>query len=130
MVRVVQWSAWFGPLLALWLLVVGIFTADALVVGIVAAALAASFALLIHVRGLLGYTLAPRTAAAELRAVARLPLDFGLIAWALVRPLAGGPRVEGALVERPYPYETGDSPRARGHRTVVVSARSLAPNSI
>lgn len=122
----VTWAAWFAVLLPLWLLYVGMFRRDILIVGIVAAALGAAMAVAMQRAGLFPFALTPRVLARELRAVVRIYPDFARIVVELAR---GGRRCAGSFRWVDYPYERGQSPRARGDRGVVTTTSSLAPAS-
>jgi hypothetical protein len=120
------WTAWFAVLLPLWLLYVGMFRLDILIAGIVAAALAAAAAVAVRLAGLFEFAVSARVVATEGRAALRVYPDFVKIVVAVARC---GRRPPGRFRWTDYPYETGQSPRARGDRAVVTTASSLAPSS-
>ena len=120
--------AWPILLLPLWLLYVGTFSTDVLVVGIAAAALATAFALAIHRQGLLEFAVEPGVLLRELKSVPRIPGDFLRICGVLVRRTVGRAEPSGfRWID--YPYRDRDAVAARGNRAVVTTTSSLAPNA-
>jgi hypothetical protein len=120
--------AWPIVLLPLWLLYVGTFSTDVLLVGIGATALATTFALAIHRQGLLEFAVEPGVLVRELKSVPRIPGDFLRICGVLVRRTTGRGE-SGGFRWIDYPYRDRDAVVARGNRAVVTTTSSLAPNA-
>jgi multisubunit Na+/H+ antiporter MnhE subunit len=125
--RLKFWTAWFLPLLALWLAFVGTLAAEELVLGLVAAAVAATAADLVRAQDLVRFRLDPRW----LRDLGQLPWqvlrDCWLLAVALGRRCAGRP-VHGAFRALPFPVERDDA-RSAARRALVTGVVSLTPNT-
>jgi multisubunit Na+/H+ antiporter MnhE subunit len=123
------WVIWWALLAALWLALVDTVVVPELVVGAIAAAIAATGAVI--VRGERQLLLRPRLswiryAGGPLR---RTVTDLGPLARALWR--RGGRRrpERGALVELPYAAVAQD-PDAAAHRVFTQALGSLAPNTL
>jgi multisubunit Na+/H+ antiporter MnhE subunit len=123
------WAVWWALLAALWLALVDTVVLPELVAGAVAAAIAATGAVL--VRAQRRVLLRPRAAwlRAAWRAFARVPLDLGPLAAALWRRGVRRRDERGALVEVPY-AAVGDDARAAAHRVLTQTLGSLGPNTI
>jgi multisubunit Na+/H+ antiporter MnhE subunit len=119
------WLIWWALLAALWLALVDTVLAPELIAGAVAAAIAATGAVIVRQqrRRLLRPRLAwVRSAGGPLR---RTVTDLGPLARALVRR-----RDErGALIELPY-GAVADTPEAATHRAFTEALGSLAPNTL
>jgi multisubunit Na+/H+ antiporter MnhE subunit len=123
------WLIWWALLAALWLALVDTVVGPELVAGAVAAAIAATGAVL--VRGQRQLLLRPR--AAWLLA-ARRPLlgtvtDLGPLLRALWRRGVRRRDERGELVELPY-AAVADEPGPAAHRVLTQALGSLAPNTI
>jgi multisubunit Na+/H+ antiporter MnhE subunit len=123
------WLVWWVLLAALWLALVDTVVVPELVAGAVAAAIAATGAVL--VRGRRQILLRPRAAwaPAALRAMARFGPDLVPLATALWRRGVRRSGERGRLVEVPY-GAVGDDPEAAAHRVLTEAIGSFAPNSI
>jgi multisubunit Na+/H+ antiporter MnhE subunit len=126
--RVGFWIAWYVPLVLLWLAFVDSFAAAEVVVGLVAAAVAATAAELVRSQDLVRFRLDLRW----LRDVRRLPWqvlgDCWLLAVALWRHCTGHP-VRGVFRVVPFPGEADDA-RSAGRRALVTALVSMSPNTM
>jgi multisubunit Na+/H+ antiporter MnhE subunit len=123
------WVIWWALLAALWLALVDTVVVPELVAGAVAAAIAATGAVL--VRGQRRLLLRPRAAWARhaggpLRAAVT---DLAPLLRALWRRGIRRRRERGRLVEVPY-AAVGDDPEAAAHRVFTQALGSLAPNTL
>jgi multisubunit Na+/H+ antiporter MnhE subunit len=121
------WIAWYVPLVLLWLLFVDTFARSEVVLGLVAAAVAATAADLVRAQDLVRF----RLEVPWLRDLSRLPWqvldDSRLLAVALWRQLTGRP-VHGAFRALPFPLERDDACSA-ARRALVTGTVSLTPNT-
>jgi multisubunit Na+/H+ antiporter MnhE subunit len=121
------WIAWYVPLFVLWLAFVDTVAAEEVVLGLVAAAVAATAADLVRAQDLVRF----RLEWSWLRDLHRLPglvlSDAWLLAVALWRHLGGRP-VKGVLRTVPFPVERDDA-RSAGRRALVTGTVSLTPNT-
>jgi multisubunit Na+/H+ antiporter MnhE subunit len=123
------WVVWWALLAALWLALVDTVVVPELVVGAIAAAIAATGAVI--VRGQRRLLLRPRLrwvrgAAGPLR---RTVTDLVPLARALWRRGVRRRPEHGALVEVPY-AAVADDPDAAAHRVFTEALGSLAPNTL
>ena len=124
MQRAAGWIVWTGSLFAFWLLLVDTVDLAQLIAGVVAAALAASAALLIEDERDLRMRPRARWARRLLPTLGRAVLDCGVLARALVRPR----RVRGRLRAVEFPVGARGS-RARAKRVAAKWLDSIGPNS-
>jgi multisubunit Na+/H+ antiporter MnhE subunit len=124
------WLVWWALLAALWLALVDTVVVPELVVGAVAAAIAATGAVLVRGRRLV--ILRPRAAwaPAALRAMARFGPDLVPLATALWRRGVRRSDERGRLVAVPYGAGAETDPEAAAHRVLTEAIGSFAPNSI
>ena len=126
--RVGFWIAWYLPLVLLWLAFVDSFAAAEVVVGLVAAAVAATAAELVRSQDLVRFRLDLHW----LRDVRQLPwqvlVDCWLLAVALWRHCTGHP-VRGVFRVVPFPGEADDA-RSAGRRALVTALVSMSPNTV
>ena len=126
--RVGFWIAWYVPLVILWLAFVDTLAVAEVVLGLVAAAVAATAAELVRSQGLVRFRLEPRW----LRDLPRLPWqvlrDCWLLAAALWRDCTGHP-VRGVFRVVPFPSEADDA-RSAGRRALVTALVSVSPNTL
>ena len=126
--RLKFWIAWFLPLMALWLAFVGTLAAEEVLLGLVAAAVAATAADLVRAQDLVRF----RMEARWLRGLGGIPWevlrDTWLLAVALWRHLRGRP-VRGAFRVVPFPTEQDDA-RAAARRALATGIVSVAPNTM
>jgi multisubunit Na+/H+ antiporter MnhE subunit len=122
------WLAWWGSLLLAWLLLVDTLDPQELIVGVAAAALAATVAVAVHRRGYIRFW--PRAAwLAQLPYLAwRVVADSGLLAAALWRRLVDRQAVTGSTIRVPFHYG-GDNGRDGARRALVNASVSLTPNT-
>lgn len=122
------WSAWWCGLFVTWLLLVDTFDVQELLVGVNAAALAATVAVAIHHRGFVRF--APRAAwISALPTVAwSVPVDTVVLGRALVHRLVLRRPVEGSTIRVPFHYG-GDTGHDGARRALVNFAISITPNS-
>jgi multisubunit Na+/H+ antiporter MnhE subunit len=121
------WLAWYVALFLLWLAFVDTLATAELVLGLVAAAVAATAAELVRAQDLVRF----RLEWAWLRDLHRLPWQVLAGSWALWaalwRHLTGRP-VTGSFVALPFPVEQDDATSA-GRRALVTGTVSLTPNA-
>jgi len=121
------WIAWYLPLVVLWLAFVDTVAIAEVVLGLVAAAVAATAAELVRAQDLVRF----RLEWSWLRDLYRLPGlllgDSWTLAVALWRHLGGRP-VEGVLRTVPFPVEQDDA-RSAARRALVTGTVSLTPNT-
>jgi multisubunit Na+/H+ antiporter MnhE subunit len=123
------WLIWWALLAALWLALVDTVVAPELVAGAVAAAIAATGAVIVRRHRVL--LLRPRAAwirhaAGPLR---HAVTDLAPLARALWRIGVRRRDEGGALVEVPY-AAVGDAPRDAAHRVLTEALGSLGPNTL
>jgi multisubunit Na+/H+ antiporter MnhE subunit len=125
--RVTFWFAWYVPLVVLWLAFVDTLAAAEVVLGLVAAAVAATAAEVVRDQELVRFRLEPRW----LRGLGGLPWQVLRDSWLLAEALWGqlrGRPVRGAFRVVPFPVEQDDA-RSAARRTLVTGVVSLAPNT-
>ena len=126
--RVGFWVAWYVPLVLLWLLFVDTFAGQEVIVGLVAAAIAATAAELVRSQELVRFRLDPHW----LRGLPGLPWqvlhDTWLLTVALWRHCTGHP-VRGVFRVVPFPSEADDN-RSAARRALVTVLVSVAPNTV
>lgn len=124
------WLVWWVLLAALWLALVDTVVGPELIVGALAAAVAATGAVL--VRAQRQVLLRPRAAWAPgvLRVLARFVPDLVPLAKALWRRGVRRADEHGRLVELPYGAVAKDDPEQAAHRVLTEALGSFAPNSI
>jgi multisubunit Na+/H+ antiporter MnhE subunit len=121
------WIAWYVPLVVLWLAFVGTLAAAEVVLGLVAAAVAATAAEVVRDQDLVRFRLEPRW----LRGLGRLPCQVLRDSWLLAVVLWGqlrGRPVRGVFRVVPFPAERDDA-RSAARRALVTGVVSLAPNT-
>ena len=121
------WFAWYVPLVVLWLAFVDTLATAEVVLGLVAAAVAATAAELVRDQDLVRF----RLRVAWLRDLYRLPgqvlADCRVLAVALWRQLTGRP-VHGGFRALRFPIDRDDG-RSAGRRALVTGFVSLTPNT-
>ena len=126
--RVGFWIAWYVPLVILWLAFVDTFAVAEMVLGLVAAAVAATAAEVVRSQDLFRSRFELRW----LRDLHRLPWqvlrDCWLLAAALWRHGTGRP-VRGVFRVVPFPSDADDA-RAAGRRALVTALLSATPNPL
>jgi multisubunit Na+/H+ antiporter MnhE subunit len=125
--RAKYWIAWYLPLVVLWLAFVDTLAAAEVVVGLVAAAVAATAAEVVRDQDLVRF----RLRVSWLRDLYRLPgqvlADSRVLAVALWRRLTGRP-VHGGFRALRFPVDRDDGLSA-GRRALVTGVVSLTPNA-
>jgi multisubunit Na+/H+ antiporter MnhE subunit len=125
--RAKYWIAWYLPLVVLWLAFVDTLALAEVVVGLVAAAVAATAAEVVRDQDLVRF----RLRVSWLRDLYRLPgqvlADSRVLAVALWRRLTGRP-VQGAFRALPFPIDR-DEALSAGRRALVTGVVSLTPNT-
>jgi multisubunit Na+/H+ antiporter MnhE subunit len=125
--RAKYWIAWYLPLVVLWLAFVDTVATAEVVVGLVAAAVAATAAEVVRDQDLVRF----RIRTAWLRDLYKLPgqvlADSRVLAVALWRRLTGRP-VHGGFRALPFPVDRDDA-RSAGRRALVTGVVSLTPNA-
>jgi multisubunit Na+/H+ antiporter MnhE subunit len=126
--RVGFWVAWYVPLVVLWLAFVDTFAPEEMIVGLVAAAIAATAADLVRSQDLVRFRMETRW----LRGLPQLPWqvlhDTWLLTVALWRHCTGRP-VRGVFRVVPFPSEADDA-RSAARRALVTALCSVAPNTV
>jgi multisubunit Na+/H+ antiporter MnhE subunit len=126
--RVKFWLAWYVPLFGLWLVFVDTLAVAELVVGAIAAALAASAADLVREQDLVRFRMRIRW----LRGAWSLPrlvvVDSWLLAVALLRELRRPGSVQGLFRVLPFPVDEDDA-TAAARSAIVASLASVAGNT-
>jgi multisubunit Na+/H+ antiporter MnhE subunit len=122
------WAAWWAALAVVWLLLVDTFQADELVVGAVAAAIAATVGTVVQRRGYIRFW--PRAAwvLETPYLIGGIVVDCGLLARALWRRLVLRRPVHGETIRVPF-HHGGDTGRDGARRALVNFAVSITPNS-
>jgi multisubunit Na+/H+ antiporter MnhE subunit len=122
------WLAWYVPLFGLWLLFVDTLATAELVVGAIAAALAATAADVVREQDLVRF----RVRARWLPGLASLPwlvvTDSWLLGVALWRELRRPGSVNGLFRVLPFPVDEDDATGA-ARTALVTSIASIAPNT-
>jgi multisubunit Na+/H+ antiporter MnhE subunit len=125
--RAKYWIAWYLPLVVLWLAFVNTLATGEMVLGLVAAAVAATAAELVRDQDLVRF----RLRVSWLRDLYRLPgqvlADSRVLAVALWRRLTGRP-VHGGFRALPFPIDR-DEALSAGRRALVTGFVSLTPNA-
>jgi multisubunit Na+/H+ antiporter MnhE subunit len=125
--RARYWVAWFLPLFVLWLAFVDTLAIAEVVVGLVAAAVAATASEVVRDQDLVRF----RLKVSWLRDLRLVPLqvlrDCWTLAGALWRHLTGRP-VHGVFRALPFPAERDDA-RSAARRALVTGVVSLTPNT-
>jgi multisubunit Na+/H+ antiporter MnhE subunit len=121
------WLAWYVPLVGLWLLFVDTFALEEVVLGLVAAALAATAADLVRVQDRVPFRLDPGWLAGLAQVPGQVVRDSGLLALVLWRRLRGQ-QVRGSFSALPFPVDA-DEGRSAARRALVTAVVSLAPNT-
>jgi len=122
------WLAWWAALAVIWLLLVDTLDPEELLVGAVAASVAASVAVAVQRRGYIRFQPRARWAAEAPYLVWDVVVDCGLLAGALWRHLVRRQQVRGVTIRVPF-HHGGDSGRDGARRALVNFAVSLTPNS-
>jgi hypothetical protein len=126
--RVTAWLAWFVVLNLLWLLLISAWIWEEAILGLFAAAVAATAAEAVREQGVAGFRLRPRW----LRQASVLPWralrESGLVLAALARQVMGRGRVQGRfrLVSVQLP---ADPDEQAAKRALLTAGESFAPNS-
>jgi multisubunit Na+/H+ antiporter MnhE subunit len=121
------WVLWYVPLVVLWLLFVDTLALQEVVLGLLAAAVAATAADLVRAQDLVRFRMDP----SWLRDLGRVPVqvltESWLLAAALWRHLRGRP-VAGTFRALPFPRDRDEAVSA-ARRALVTSVVSLTPNT-
>ena len=122
------WGVWWAALFVSWLLLVDTFASDELLVGAVAAAIAATVAVAIHRRGYTRFR--PRLAWLKETpyVVGAVVLDTAILARVLWRRVLLWERLQGEMIRVPFDHG-GDNGRDGARRALVNFAVSLTPNT-
>jgi multisubunit Na+/H+ antiporter MnhE subunit len=127
--RGVFWLAWYLPLFGLWMLFVGSFSLEEIVLGALAAAVAATAADLVRAQDLVRFRMRPRWLSGVWRLPWQVVADSGLLAAALWRQLRRPGSVRGVFRVLPFPRDEGDGAAAAARRALAVAVASLTPNT-
>jgi multisubunit Na+/H+ antiporter MnhE subunit len=125
--RIGWWAVWWLALLGLWLLLVTVSVQE-LAAGMIAAALGAAGAEIVHAQGLVRFDPDPRWFLRIWKLPRSVVRDCWLVSAALWRHLRGHSINSGF---RAIPFDRGgDDARASARRALTVLAISVSPNSI
>jgi hypothetical protein len=127
--RIVAWFAGWFFAAAIYLLLIDITDLPELIVGAVAASLAATGFELAREQDVLGASMSARWALRALRPPANVPRDILLVCRAAVRQLARRDEVCGQFRAAAF-VSTSDERREVGRRALAESLGSFAPNTI
>jgi multisubunit Na+/H+ antiporter MnhE subunit len=122
------WLAWYVPLLGLWMLLVDSFALEEVLLGVLAAAVAATAADIVRAQDLVRFRMRPRWLAGLWTLPWRVVVDSGVLAAALWRQLSRPGSVHGGFRVLPFPRE-GDDAAAAARRALVTGVVSVAPNT-
>jgi multisubunit Na+/H+ antiporter MnhE subunit len=122
------WLVWWAALAAVWLLLVDTTDPEELLVGSVAAAIAATVAVAVHRRGYIRFWPRARWGREVPYLAWDATVDCGRLAMALWRRVVRRERVRGASIRVPF-HHGGDNGRDGARRALVNFAVSLTPNS-
>lgn len=122
------WIAWYVPLFGLWLLFVDTLAAEEVILGALAAAVAATAADVVRAQDLVRFRMRARWLAGLGAVPWRVVTDSWLLALALWRQLVRPGSVRGLFRVLPFPVE-GDDAAAAARRALVTGVASLAPNT-
>jgi multisubunit Na+/H+ antiporter MnhE subunit len=122
------WIAWYLPLFGLWILLVDTFAAEELVLGAIAAAVAATAADIVRAQDLVRFRLRARWLRDVWWILRQVVADSGTLAVALWRQLRRPGSVRGCFRVLEFPRE-GDDAAAAARRALVTSVVSLTPNT-
>jgi multisubunit Na+/H+ antiporter MnhE subunit len=122
------WLAWWAALMVIWLLLVDTFDPEELIVGALAASIAASVAIAVHRRGYIRFWPRARWAREIPNLVRDVVVDTGLLAKALWQHVVRRRPVRGETIRVPFEHG-GDNGRDGARRALVNFAVSLTPNS-
>jgi multisubunit Na+/H+ antiporter MnhE subunit len=125
--HVTYWVAWYVPLFVLWLAFVDTFATAEVVLGLVAAAVAATAAEVVRAQDLVRFRLEWPWLRDLYRLPGRVLSDSWLLAVALWRQLTGRP-VRGVFRALPFPTER-DEANSAARRALVTGFVSLTPNA-
>jgi multisubunit Na+/H+ antiporter MnhE subunit len=121
------WLLWYVPLVVLWLLFVDTFALQELILGLLAAAVAATAADLVRAQDLVRFRMDPSWLRDLWQVPGQVLGDSWLLATVLWRHLRGRP-VAGVFRALPFPQERDDAVSA-ARRALVTSVVSLTPNT-
>lgn len=126
--RVIAWLAWFGALNVLWLLLISTWVPEEEILGLVAAAVAATATEVVREQPMGAFRFRVRW----LRRIYVLPWralrESGLVVGALVRQLTGRGVVRGSF--RIVPVALSGDPREQAaRRALLTAAESFSPNA-
>jgi multisubunit Na+/H+ antiporter MnhE subunit len=126
--RAITWLAWWAALAAIWLLLVDTVDPEELLVGALAASVAASVAIAMQRRGYIRFWPRARWARYVPNLVRDVVVDTGLLTVAVWRKLVLRQPVRGETIRVPF-HHGGDNGRDGARRALVNFAVSLTPNS-
>jgi multisubunit Na+/H+ antiporter MnhE subunit len=127
-VLIATWLGWWVALGVIWLLLVDTTNPEELLVGAVAASLAATVALAVHRQGYIRFWPRARWLGELPHVMQDVIVDCGLLTGALWRTLVLRQPVHGETIRVPF-HHGGDNGRDGARRALVNFAVSLTPNS-
>jgi multisubunit Na+/H+ antiporter MnhE subunit len=126
--RIRAWLVWWVLLMSLWVALDDSLASDELLAGAGAAAIAASLAELAGYQAATRFRMRPRWLIRALRLPGQVAGDMVIVYAALWRRVIRGEQPASAFITEPVRY--GDqSPEGMTRRTLLIGARSLAPNA-
>jgi multisubunit Na+/H+ antiporter MnhE subunit len=123
-----RWLAAWALMFALWMLLAGTVALSEIVVGTLAAVVAATAVEVVSRQGLVRFRPDPRWLLRAWRLPGRALREFAVLTLALGRALSPRRRVRGRFVALPFPVGGNDS-RSSARRAVFTLAASFPPNS-
>jgi multisubunit Na+/H+ antiporter MnhE subunit len=122
------WIVWYVSLFGLWILLVDTFAAEELLLGAIAAAVAATAANIVRAQDLVRFRLRPRWLRGVWRILWQVGTESGMLVVALWRQLRRPGSVRGRFRVLEFPRE-GDDAAAAARRALVTSVVSITPNT-
>jgi multisubunit Na+/H+ antiporter MnhE subunit len=123
------WIAWYLPLFGLWLLLVGTLALEEVVLGAIAAAVAATAADLVRAQDLVRFRMRLRWLTGVWTLPWRIVADSWLLAVALWRELRRPGSVRGVFRVLPFPRDSDDAAAGPARRALVTGCASISPNT-
>jgi multisubunit Na+/H+ antiporter MnhE subunit len=126
--RITAWLAWFLALNVLWLVLISAWVAEEEILGLFAAALAATAAEAVREQGLAGFRVRGRWLWRARVLPWRAVRETGVVLAALARQLTGHGPVRGRFRVVPVALPT-DAHEQAAKRALITAAESFAPNA-
>jgi len=127
--RLGAWTAWWLALFWLWLLLVGDWNRIEVIGAACGAAVVATVAEFVRAAARAPLTVPLGPLRSLPHSLAIVPVDFGILVWALVRSLVQRRVVRGAFVTRPIDAGAKTTPTGTAHRAWTVFVAGFSPNA-